>query len=450
MPFHCQNSKTIYVVATVFLCVLVFLSAKGETQISRRREEISIMVGLSNQGQTKTSGYVTAGDRIYLIGTQDGNFPDMGRHVKGEMGGLWLHPIKLIDGFWARITDIETGDEKWLSDAVEFVNYPYGNRFKYGPILDGIETERFQFCPDGQRGMIIQYSIKNNSNHKRNLKFAFSVKTDLSPVWLSDQIGIKDDIDKVSWVAENNFFSASDSANPWYAIWGAANTSIAQSVGGNSIPEKTIGKGIAATSEYSEALPKNSVATLTFIISGSGEDRNEAVDTYRYLLKNYGMLLDQKKNHYASILQRARIKIPDQSLQEVYDWIKINNEWLIRDVPGIGRGLAAGYPEYPWWFGTDNTYSLQAVIATGDFDLAKQTLRLLKNESMKKNGNGRIVHEISTNGVVYNPRKHSGNSSIHHVRGKTVPVDGRSEFHSRDVSSHENGDSLASYGYGSK
>ena len=61
------------------------------------------------------------------------------------------------------------------------------------------------------------------------------------------------------------------------------------------------------------------------------------------------------------------------------------------------------FPEYPWWFGCDNTYSLQAVMATGDFELAKQTLRLLKNESMKKNGNGRIVHEISTNGVVYNP-----------------------------------------------
>ena len=53
-------------------------------------------------GSTRHQPYVTAGDRAYLIGTQDGNFPDMGGHVPGEMGGLWLHPIKLIDGFWAR------------------------------------------------------------------------------------------------------------------------------------------------------------------------------------------------------------------------------------------------------------------------------------------------------------------------------------------------------------
>ncbi len=39
--------------------------------------------GISNQGRNKQKPYVTAGDRTYLIGTQDGNFPDMGQHVPG-------------------------------------------------------------------------------------------------------------------------------------------------------------------------------------------------------------------------------------------------------------------------------------------------------------------------------------------------------------------------------
>ena len=42
-------------------------------------------------------------------------------------------------------------------------------------------------------------------------------------------------------------------------------------------------------------------------------------------------------------------------------------------------------------------------MATGDFDLAKQTLRLLRDQSMKANGNGRIVHEVTTNGAISNP-----------------------------------------------
>jgi glycogen debranching enzyme len=42
-------------------------------------------------------------------------------------------------------------------------------------------------------------------------------------------------------------------------------------------------------------------------------------------------------------------------------------------------------------------------MATGDFDLVKQTLRLLKSQSTKANGNGRIVHEVTTNGAISNP-----------------------------------------------
>ena len=96
----------------------------------------AIFAGISNQGRTQQQPYVTAGDRTYLIGTQDGNFPDMGQHVPGEMGGLWLPPIKLIDGFQARIAEAETGQEILLAESAEMVAYPYGNRFSYGRVLD--------------------------------------------------------------------------------------------------------------------------------------------------------------------------------------------------------------------------------------------------------------------------------------------------------------------------
>ena len=46
-----------------------------------------------------------------LIGTQDGNFPDMGSHVPGEMGGVWVPPIKLLDGFRASARDEAAGQE---------------------------------------------------------------------------------------------------------------------------------------------------------------------------------------------------------------------------------------------------------------------------------------------------------------------------------------------------
>ena len=360
-----------------------------------------ILAGISNHGQNKGEPYVTAGDRAYLIGTQDGNFPDMGQHVPGEMGGLWLHPIKLIDGFWAKVTDLATNRDVALSEGTEFVNYPYGNRFRYGPVLDGLEIERFQFSPDGYQGLIVQYTFKNASDHKKRLAFQLSVKTDLRPVWFSDRLGIRDAPDTVAWHAMDRLFIAQDSYNSWFAVWGAIHSPDAQPLT-NPKPIHTDGKGVTAASRYRVVVDPNGTSTLTFVFAGSATGGEEAVSTYRYLAKNNASLLEMKREHYASIIERARVTIPDQRLQEVYNWVKVNTEWLVREVPGIGRGLGGGLMEYPWWFGTE-TYSLQALMATGDFDLAKQTLRLLKNQSMKANGNGRIVHEVTTNGAVSNP-----------------------------------------------
>jgi glycogen debranching enzyme len=360
-----------------------------------------VLAGLSNHGQHKGRPYVTAGDRTYLIGTQDGNFPDMGEHVPGEMGGLWLHPIKLIDGFWATVTDLATNQDVGLSESTEFVNYPFGNRFRYGMVLDSLEIERFQFSPDGQQGLIIQYRFKNAAARKRQLNFQLSVKTDLSPVWFSDRLGITDAQDTVTWQTTSGLFIAKDTDHPWFSVWGATPSAGAEPVA-HPEPIHTSGMGVTAASQYTLSVAPSSTATLTFIIAGSATAQNRALGTYKYLARNHASLLARKRAHYASIIDRARVTIPDQRLQEVYNWVKVNAEWLVREVPGIGRGLGGGLMEYPWWFGTE-TYSLQALMATGNFDLPKQTLRLLKNQSMKANGNGRILHELTTNGGVSNP-----------------------------------------------
>jgi glycogen debranching enzyme len=385
-----------------------------------------ILAGISNHGQNKGEPYATAGDRTYLIGTQDGNFPDMGQHVPGEMGGLWLHPIKLIDGFWATVADIATNQEIALSESAEFVNYPYGNRFRYGPVLGGLEVERFQFSPDGQEGLIVQYTFKNAGARKRQLRFDFSVKTDLSPVWFSDRLGIKDAQDTVAWQATNNLFIAKDSDNTWFSVWGATHSADAQPIA-TPQPIHTSGTGVTAASRYSLSVDPKSISTLTFVIAGSATDKDAAVNTYKYLAKNHASLLARKQGHYASIIERARVRIPDQRLQEVYNWVKVNTEWLVRDVPGIGRGLGGGLMEYPWWFGTE-TYSVQALTATGDFDLARQALRFLKNQSMKANGNGRIVHEVTTNGAVSNPGNTQETAQFILTVGKLLEWTGDLEF----------------------
>jgi hypothetical protein len=358
-----------------------------------------ILAGISNQGRNRQQPYVTAGDRTYLIGTQDGNFPDMGHHVPGEMAGLWLPPIKLIGGFQARIAELSNNKEIPLAGSAEMITYPYGNRFKYGRVLDDLEIDRFQFSPDNRQGMIVQYRFKNLSAHTRRLRFEWSVKTDLRPGWYADRLGIRDGQDVVDWRASDGVFVARDADNPWFCVWGAVPPANARRV---EQPISANGLGVAAASSYAVTVGPHATSTLTFVVSGSTTGESDALAAYDYLARHHVALLAEKVRHYASIIKRARISVPDQRLQDVYNWTRINMEWLVRDVPGLGRGLSAGFMEYPWWFGTE-TYSLQALMRTGDFELAKQTLRLLRSQSYKVNANGRIAHEITTDGAVANP-----------------------------------------------
>ena len=134
---------------------------------------------------------------------------------------------------------------------------------------------------------------------------------------------------------------------------------------------------MTAASSHTVTVDAHSTAALTFVVSGSTTGLSDAISNYNHLSEHHVELLAQKAAHYDSLINRSRLRIPDPRLQEVYDWSRINMEWLVRDVPGIGRGLSAGFMEYPWWFGTE-TYSVQALTATGDFELARQTLRLLR------------------------------------------------------------------------
>ncbi|HET7449837.1 MAG TPA: hypothetical protein VFJ78_04515, partial [Gaiellaceae bacterium] len=361
----------------------------------------SAMAGIGNRGQHEGEPYVTAGDRAYLIGAQDGSFPDMGGHVPGEMGGLWLHPIKLIDGFRATVTDAATNREATLSRSDEYVALPYGGRFDYGAVLDGVKVERFQFSPDGQDGVVVRYTLTNTSARARHLTFELAVRTDLLPVWSSEHLGWQDARDTVAWRAARGIFVARDTRNPWFCVWGAVRPPSGARLVANPRPLPTKGLGVTAASRYTVALGAHGAATLTFVVAGSTKSERQALDAFATIADNRARLLATKKAHYAALVQRARITIPDRRLQEVYDWTKVNTEWHVREVPGIGRGVGGGLMEYPWWF--SDTYTVQALIASGDFELAKQQLRLLRRLSYAANHNGRIAHEVATNGFVSNP-----------------------------------------------
>lgn len=341
------------------------------------------------------SPFVTAGDRVYMVGWQDGTFPDLGWHVKGEMGGIWDHPIKLMDGFTLQINS-------WcLDSAYEFINYPFFNVHRYENKNLQLNVDRLQFVPDGEEGMVIQYLVENNSEDQQDLEVTFTGMIDLSPVWLSERQGISDGSDIVMWDGEGRHVIAKDSSNNWYAIFGSDGFSFDQSGLCNF---QRSGKGKNASIKKVVVVSSGEKKVLNFFISGSSTSLSKAKKTYGYLEKNYWSLFESKKARYEEIGETNQLQTGDSSVDQMFQWIKYNTDWLVRDVPEQGRAVSAGIPDYPWWFGTDNGYTLQGMLAAGMHEEALNTIELIIELSREVNNNsGKIMHEASTNGVVFNP-----------------------------------------------
>lgn len=378
----------------------LFFSCKNPATQNPLTSHLADTEGLIGNAEYLSSPYVTAGDRVYMVGHQDGTFPDLGWHVKGEMGGIWNHPIKLMDGFTAAI--IERDNSYCLDAAHQFVNYPFANIHLFQTHIPGLEVDRFQFVPDGVQGMVIEFTFRNVDKSEKSFDFEFSGHTDLMPVWLGDRAGMEDFEDKLSFDESRQAWLGKDDGNEWYVLFGAnqkAKTSEGASATCNYTPQ---GKGKAAKLGYEIKLKPESSQSIRFFISGSYTSKADAEETFDKLNLNADTYLKDKKIHYAQIASKAKITIPDKELEKAFEWIKYNTEWLVREVPEVGRGLGAGMPDYPWWFGVDNEYTLKGAIATGRKDLVYSTIELIHKLS-EANGNGKIVHEVSSNGVIFNP-----------------------------------------------
>jgi glycogen debranching enzyme len=357
----------------------------------------------SIEGTTEyiTSPYVTAGDRLYMVGAQDGSFPDLGWHVTGEMGGIWNHPIKLLDGFTERL---QIGaDRICLPPASRFVNYPFANQHIYPAMSSGLQVRRTQFVPDATEGILIEYLFENPTAEAINFTFEFNGYADLRPVWLGERTGMEDAPDLVRFDQSTGLLIAQDSLNPWFAVFGAFETPTGHTIHAETCDYSPVGQGRAAAMEYELRVEAGQTQVLHFAVTGSDSSPEEAMTTYERIRDNWPQLVQEKQNRYQQIADQSKLTIPDKELETAYRWLKYNTDWLVRDVEGIGRGICAGIPDYPWWFGVDSEYALQGVIGIGQQDLVYSTIELLTRISQETNGNGRIVHEVSTNGAVFNP-----------------------------------------------
>lgn len=387
----------------LFMCapLLLFLIASGcrRNQAPERETLLDVLKGspsIEGKSSYLETPYVTAGDRVYMVGHQDGSFPEIGWHIPGEMGGIWNHPVKLMDGFQAEL--LQDGNSIPVQGSGIFVNYPVANSHHFSIDHSSLEVSRSQFVPDGRQGLVVEYVIDNRGSQTEQFTFRFSGHADLRPTWLGERTEMDDGKDEATYLAEQEAWLIKDQLNPWFAVYGASTSPVEHGVTDNTYE----GQGISNYLDYEISLSPGQAKSLVFYIAGSYKSREEALKEYKNLSSNPASLLKQKRDRYKDLANRSKLTIPDKELEKTFEWLKYNCDWLVRDVPEIGTGIMAGIPDYPWWFGVDSEYALKGYMAIGQEETVYRTIELLDSISNATNGNGRIVHEVSTNGYVFN------------------------------------------------
>lgn len=352
-------------------------------------------------GKTENSEYlyVTAGNRLYCIGNQGGKFPEVGFHVPGQMGGVWQQPIKLLDGYRLNLKNTVNGES--LPTVMDsFITYSFITKFKYHIPDQQLFITQTQFIPDNLPLLVVEYTIQNISEQNRKLILELNLDVNLMPVWLGERSGMIDQQDTLAkFDKEKSILYFRDKGNTWFTGIGLDNN---QTLFSHLKKTTYNDKGITGVTTLRCDIPSKKSFTYRFYISGSLSGTKEIESNIRTAGSQLSTLFASKKNRYESIEKMAEIIIPDKLLETAYTWGKYSTDWLVRDVPGLGRGMSAGLPDYPWFFSNDQASTFLSLVGTRQPQLFYDSFSMLKRISDQANDScGRIIHEVSSNGVVY-------------------------------------------------
>lgn len=377
---------------------LLFLAACQSAPVAESLER-DCWNGLSSDGTTLDKEFVTSGRKAQIIGQQNLAFADMGGHIPGEMGGIWMGRIKVADGFWLNVTD-DAGNVDSLR-AQRMTVYPHFNEFDLGTIKGGIKVKSQQFASDKEEGVAITYTFENTTDKAQKLSLDFMLNSDLSPAWYSSEGERENAEDVIAWDSDNNCFTGKDNDHEWYSAWTADLTTTRQESGIDGM--KTQGPVNSTVMTSSLTVEPGKTATVRYFVGGSVTSSAQAIERMNALKNGLDQEMTEKAQSIRQLMANSVLDIPESDIQRAYDWTIINNRWLEQDIDQLGYFLGAGAVEYPWLFGCDMSYSLQGQLCIGNFDLVRSTLIQLWKSSEEVNGNGRIIHERSNAGLVYNP-----------------------------------------------
>ena len=371
---------------------------------------------------------VVIGDRAYAMSTADTLYPAAGWHIRGEMGGVWSQPIKLVDGVWFRVADKWLGDADGAQATSTTAGWGY-TKTSFAPV-DRITVRRTDFVPDGTRATLVGLTL--TSPTARTVPLSMDAHSELmsSYPWggttpNAGTFNLQDTgaFDKGALLFRDTGTPpvANAAHHDWAALVAGRTRPKAHQLGANHrgpqdpavvcpgdgpaptrCDDGAFGKGTGGQLTWEVKLKANKATTLWFAVAGSDKGVKQARRELKSALANPAKALQKKINARLQVNENSKVKLPgDPLLERSIAWSKQNLADSVQEAHDLqlrpveegrvypapigtlakARWLGAGWPDYPWLFGTDGEYTAFASVAMGQFADIKAHLRALRDIS---------------------------------------------------------------------
>jgi hypothetical protein len=425
----------------VLILVLAVLITGGAAQAAT--PELSVTSRLQDRRE------VAAGTRAYSIGFENGRFYANGWHITGEMGGVWTPPLKLADGVWFGI------DGQWVGPATRFSSGWGYTRYDL-PDTAGLQVGRTDFVPDGRRAALFGLKL-TNPGAARTLTLSVDAHSELMGQYPWGFTGVtpnaSDNIPDVGSYDGHALVFTDDGALPgapvhhYAALVGTASTPDSGAIGDqfwgpqpghrctgtepgapaepkpSQCDDGPFGRGTGGELTYTLSLAAGGSKTVWLAVAGSDQGLSAARQELTAALQDPAAELAAKVESRQRLAEHTRLSLPgDPLVQAAVEWGKQNLADLTQSAenlqirwtdqgkqfpPPLGtvpraRWVGAGFPDYPWIFGTDAEYTAFASVAVGQFEPIEDHLRALRDISEILNpGTGVVVHEAVADGSIW-------------------------------------------------
>ena len=365
---------------------------------------------LSTTSRLQDRREVSAGTRAYSIGFEDGRFYANGGHITGEMGGVWTPPMKMVDGVWFGL------DDQWVGPATTFTSGWGYTRYDL-PETAGLKVARTDFVPDGVRGALFGLTV-TNPGAARTAKLSVDAHSELMGQYPWGFDGVKpnasDNLPDHGAYDGKNLVFTDEGALPgarthhYAAVVGTAATPTSGAIGDqyygaqpghrctgtepgaptepkpSQCDDGPFGKGTGGRLTYSLDLPAGGSKTVWLAVAGSDQGLSSARGELAKALADPDAALAAKKASRQALSQMTQLSLPgDPLVQQAVEWGKQNLADLTQTATDLqvrwtnqgkqfpaplgtvdkATWIGAGYPDYPWIFGTDAEYTAFAASA---------------------------------------------------------------------------------------